>query len=107
MAVIEPAGLQPNIAELVADLLLEAVNVGQPSANLVEDQRATDRYQLLVSRVQALIADASAVICRDGNDTSEVDTIVSPSGSPSPYHRCHHSPPHCFDLEYRPLPSCP
>ena len=91
--------------ELVRTLLSLAVEAGAAGARA--SVGLADPFGELSAQVRVLVAAMSSKVCRDEDDTSDITTIVTPSGNPPAHHRCGHSPPHCYDLDFNPLPNCP
>jgi hypothetical protein len=90
--------------ELAQTLLTLAAQAG--SAGAGQSFALADPFGTLSTQIRLLVAAMSDKKCRDGNDTSDITTYVSPSGDPPAHHRCHHSPPHCYDLDWN-LLDCP
>jgi len=90
--------------ELAQTLLTLAVQAG--SAGAAQSSVLADPFGTLSLQLRLLVAAMSAGKCKD-NDTSDITIIATPSGNPPAHYRCGHSPPHCYDLNWNPLPDCP
>jgi hypothetical protein len=105
IAPFEPAS-EVFARQLAQTLLSLAVEAGRAGASQ-EPFSSDETLDRLSVQVRLLVAAMSTSICQDGDDTSDIDVIASPTGSPPAHRRCRHSPPHCYDMDYNPLEDCP
>jgi hypothetical protein len=90
--------------ELAQTLLTLAVQAG--SAGAGQSFVLADPFGTLSTQIRLLVAAMSDAKCKDTSE-SDIKIIATPSGDPPAHYRCSHSPPHCYDLDWNPLPDCP